>query len=190
MDPLKAAYPELTPYNFASNTPIQSIDLEGLQSYRVTDEKGEIRSQGTYDNGASESTRSTIDAIAQADEVTTTNIDFEDAGSVVIDASTWQRPSDSYYHVSNYTYCGTDACGNEVQGSGTMYTYVANIKTGASLLDVITGGIMSYFAGQVSHVLVNRASNQGAQTLLRSSDELFTVSDDLVRGIKPKVSMM
>ena len=45
---------------------------------------------------------------------------------------------------------------------------------------------MSYFAGQVSHVLVNRASNQGAQTLLRSSDELFTVSDDLVRGIKPK----
>ncbi|MEI7596921.1 MAG: RHS repeat-associated core domain-containing protein [Bacteroidota bacterium] len=31
VDPLTAKYPELTPYQFASNTPIQSIDLDGLE---------------------------------------------------------------------------------------------------------------------------------------------------------------
>ncbi len=33
MDPLTPQYPELTPYQFASNTPIQAIDLDGLESF-------------------------------------------------------------------------------------------------------------------------------------------------------------
>lgn len=36
VDPLTKEYPELTPYQFASNTPIQSIDLDGLESKEVT----------------------------------------------------------------------------------------------------------------------------------------------------------
>ena len=32
MDPLTASYPMLTPYQFASNTPIQAIDLDGLEA--------------------------------------------------------------------------------------------------------------------------------------------------------------
>lgn len=32
VDPLTAQYPDLTPYQFASNTPIESIDLDGLES--------------------------------------------------------------------------------------------------------------------------------------------------------------
>jgi hypothetical protein len=35
VDPLKKEYPELTPYQFASNTPIQAIDLDGLEAYAV-----------------------------------------------------------------------------------------------------------------------------------------------------------
>jgi hypothetical protein len=31
VDPIAAQYPELTPYQFASNTPIQAIDLDGLE---------------------------------------------------------------------------------------------------------------------------------------------------------------
>ena len=34
VDPLAASYPELTPYQFASNTPIQAIDLDGLEAMR------------------------------------------------------------------------------------------------------------------------------------------------------------
>ena len=32
LDPLTAKYPELTPYQFASNTPIQAVDLDGAES--------------------------------------------------------------------------------------------------------------------------------------------------------------
>jgi hypothetical protein len=35
VDPLSKKYPELTPYQFASNTPIQAIDLDGLEAYAV-----------------------------------------------------------------------------------------------------------------------------------------------------------
>ena len=31
-DPLQKKYPELTPYQFASNTPIQAIDLDGKEA--------------------------------------------------------------------------------------------------------------------------------------------------------------
>jgi uncharacterized protein RhaS with RHS repeats len=37
VDPITDEYPELTPYQFASNTPIQAIDLDGLEQYRITD---------------------------------------------------------------------------------------------------------------------------------------------------------
>jgi RHS repeat-associated protein len=31
VDPLTQDYPELTPYQFASNTPVQAVDLDGLE---------------------------------------------------------------------------------------------------------------------------------------------------------------
>jgi RHS repeat-associated protein len=38
VDPLTKEYPELTPYQFASNTPICAVDLDGLESYMKTQE--------------------------------------------------------------------------------------------------------------------------------------------------------
>lgn len=35
VDPITSKYPELTPYQFASNTPIQAIDLDGLEAWVV-----------------------------------------------------------------------------------------------------------------------------------------------------------
>ncbi|WP_298737551.1 RHS repeat-associated core domain-containing protein [uncultured Chitinophaga sp.] len=35
VDPLARGYPELTPYQFASNKPINSIDLDGLESWEL-----------------------------------------------------------------------------------------------------------------------------------------------------------
>jgi RHS repeat-associated protein len=37
VDPLTTEYPELTPYQFASNTPIQAIDLDGLEGVQSID---------------------------------------------------------------------------------------------------------------------------------------------------------
>src|SRR5690606_13412753 len=35
VDPITKSYPELTPYQFASNTPIQAIDLDGLEAFYI-----------------------------------------------------------------------------------------------------------------------------------------------------------
>lgn len=40
VDPLSPKYPMLTPYQFASNTPIWAIDLDGLEAYLATETKG------------------------------------------------------------------------------------------------------------------------------------------------------
>lgn len=40
VDPLTQKYPELTPYQFASNTPIAAIDLDGLERYLAITTKG------------------------------------------------------------------------------------------------------------------------------------------------------
>ncbi|SFX85766.1 RHS repeat domain-containing protein [Cytophaga hutchinsonii] len=43
VDPLSPSYPELTPYQFASNTPINSIDLDGLERLlSIIDEKSGV----------------------------------------------------------------------------------------------------------------------------------------------------
>ena len=39
VDPLRSDYPELTTYQFASNTPIQAIDLDGLEAWMTRDGK-------------------------------------------------------------------------------------------------------------------------------------------------------
>ena len=40
VDPISKSYPELTPYQFASNTPVQAIDINGLNQVKkeVADE--------------------------------------------------------------------------------------------------------------------------------------------------------
>ncbi|WP_166437076.1 LamG-like jellyroll fold domain-containing protein [Niastella caeni] len=50
VDPITAEYPELTPYQFASNTPIQAIDLDGLEMWAVNTRTGE-RLSGPINTG-------------------------------------------------------------------------------------------------------------------------------------------
>ncbi len=48
VDPLTKCYPELTPYQFASNTPIQAIDLDGLEAW-ISNTSGSVL-YGPYSN--------------------------------------------------------------------------------------------------------------------------------------------
>lgn len=61
VDPLTKSYPELTPYQFASNTPIQAMDLDGLEKViylinytkeNVTRSKIELSKAGPLGDGA------------------------------------------------------------------------------------------------------------------------------------------
>ena len=47
VDPLTKSYPQLTPYQFAGNTPIQAIDLDGLEPAYMTTDKNTGRTQIT-----------------------------------------------------------------------------------------------------------------------------------------------
>ena len=48
VDPLTNEYPELTPYQFASNTPIQAIDLDGLELLDADEAMLNITSGGVF----------------------------------------------------------------------------------------------------------------------------------------------
>jgi RHS repeat-associated protein len=43
VDPIANEYPELTPYQYASNTPIQAIDLDGLESWSINDPQAKLK---------------------------------------------------------------------------------------------------------------------------------------------------
>lgn len=54
VDPLTKEYPELTPYQFASNTPIKAVDLDGLEtSWRP---EGQLKPRENDNSSRSEST--------------------------------------------------------------------------------------------------------------------------------------
>lgn len=61
VDPLASQYPELTPYQFASNTPIQATDLDGLEAFYV---------HGTWSNPStfSKITKQTVNSITKNTE--------------------------------------------------------------------------------------------------------------------------
>lgn len=61
VDPLTKEYPELTPYQYASNTPVQAIDLDGLEAFYV---------HGTWSDPStfSKVTKQTINTITQNTE--------------------------------------------------------------------------------------------------------------------------
>jgi RHS repeat-associated protein len=46
VDPIAKSYPDLTPYQFASNSPMENIDIDGLEKYsihfKIEDEKNII----------------------------------------------------------------------------------------------------------------------------------------------------
>ncbi len=64
VDPITDEYPELTPYQFASNTPIQAIDLDGLEQYHYSftlDAQGSPVLTPMYDGKAQDFTEYTPD---------------------------------------------------------------------------------------------------------------------------------
>ncbi|MEZ4909512.1 MAG: hypothetical protein R2774_01490 [Saprospiraceae bacterium] len=58
VDPLTKSYPMLTPYQFASNTPIQAIDLDGLEAIHYT-----LAKAGVYGETVASITKGTEDGV-------------------------------------------------------------------------------------------------------------------------------
>lgn len=43
VDPLSKKYPELTPYQYASNTPMQATDLDGKEMWELNSEQARLK---------------------------------------------------------------------------------------------------------------------------------------------------
>jgi RHS repeat-associated protein len=63
VDPIAKKYPELTPYQFASNTPIKCIDLDGLEA---TDPKSYLNGAATAAQGISNSFDQAVNSFSNA----------------------------------------------------------------------------------------------------------------------------
>jgi hypothetical protein len=105
-DPLTSSYPMLTPYQFASNTPIQAIDLDGLEAFFVhgtasSSERWKTKIDKTEDSDVEWEPNEAAHAIMRMSSNKTANIDFEwgnggFAGPINVGNGFFNSPSDRY----------------------------------------------------------------------------------------------
>jgi len=92
VDPLADEYPFYTPYQFAGNMPITSIDLDGLEPWKVTGENGEATTTyGSYANQGEAQAGS--DANNKGQSMLTFNLSED-----VVTASSQQTQKKIMYH--------------------------------------------------------------------------------------------
>jgi len=99
VDPLTSSYPMLTPYQFASNTPIWAIDLDGLEALVST------YSQGTNIYGTNDKTQFKIDADKEVKARLTTasyNVNTSQQFINLLETQTKQEGSISYLSVYSH----------------------------------------------------------------------------------------
>ena len=89
VDPIGREYPELTPYQFASNTPIQAIDLDGLERLIVTGSQWNNSSDGHVE----QNTNTTFDESKQeldkeGVQMTLHNLDTKQTSTIFIEPVT------------------------------------------------------------------------------------------------------
>ena len=77
VDPLAPDYPELTTYQFASNTPIQAIDLDGLEAFFI---HGTMYNNGRWQGDDGNPLRNTDAVMQMTDNNNTMNTTFEWGG--------------------------------------------------------------------------------------------------------------
>jgi len=112
VDPLTSTYPELTPYQFASNTPIQGTDLDGLEiSYHYDDPRFGMVIMPAGDNLARQIPPEHLKFIPQAKNKRSQGIMGENA-SLVLDFV----PVAGTVKGGIEGVVGYDAAGNELSG--------------------------------------------------------------------------
>ena len=86
-----------------------------------------------------------------------------------------------------YSYCGTDECGDAVDGSGNIMIPVTNMKTGSSLADVVVGSVLSYGFGAIANRYFIRPA--AAKTSTNVYKHSFKYADRVrMRGVQDPVS--
>jgi hypothetical protein len=172
-DPITSEYPELTPYQFAGNKPINSIDLDGLEPWEVskTTTIPESSSSGTYIHGEYTEPTST----------TTTSFSGTVYGPYVNAEAATSAAASGSATIANYhqTYTRTfEACASDgyllAQRVDYGETYATAYTIGQPLFIGEGSGAYSRFGTHRSITLDRRASGACSPT---------GVLDPLIDGI-------
>ena len=155
-DPLTKNYPMLTPYQFASNSPIANIDLDGLESYYTAD--GRILGNGP-DKGNTEI------RIANAYTTTTTTVDcITTIHTTVTDRTIYKANSDK------------SMLGRNENTAWTGITELSN--TDLSLLNDFVSGFVVNIRKNIEHAMLTEANAgpmKNPSKLLDFKHQIFTL---------------
>ena len=109
VDPLTKKYPELTPYQFASNSPIQAVDLDGQEIYHYTllkNDKGNtvLRYDGVQTRYASSFSLRQLNPFHDASNWENYDGDLIKTKSIAVSASEgkWAYSTGDYYKFSSF----------------------------------------------------------------------------------------
>jgi RHS repeat-associated protein len=134
VDPIASKYPELTPYQFASNTPIQAVDWDGLEARVVVTDKTE--------DGKAAAIKLTIDVqvINQSKERSTPEVEH-------ILSRISETAANTYSGSIRVVFLGlfgrkVNVSGeiNFTEGKGPMQLYVKDNIPGAQATTAVQGG--------------------------------------------------
>ncbi len=138
VDPLTKKYPELTPYQFSSNSPIANVDLDGLEAWNVT-QKWTPEMILNYQNQVSREMadiKSTAKKYTCEDLAVTVAVVFAKSNGLPFK---WQTDSKSF-DAGDPNYNSFDAFLNDVKRSTGAPDFLNNANTSEISINQITPG--------------------------------------------------
>ena len=176
VDPLTSSYPMLTPYQFASNRPIDAIDVDGLEGLHylltldhVVEIPGETEPWRRYVPFANRPAMS-ITGMSITDLDVMEDQEFNIKAKLRVPVFNTHRPNSVYYH--EYEYVGTD-----LEGLGDISNYRRHSETPtadafvsgfeAGVMTGVATGADPIFDAIVAKTLSIASSRLSATTLAR-----------------------
>ena len=138
VDPIAAKYPFLTPYQFASNSPIANIDLDGLEAWKIT-QKWTPEMVLKYQNQVSKemvNIKSAPKRYTCEDFALTVAITFARSNGLPFK---WQTDSKSF-DAADPNYQSFDAFLNDVKKTSGAPDFLNNANTSEISINQITPG--------------------------------------------------
>jgi len=173
IDPLYKFYSQLTPYQFASNTPICAVDIDGQES-KIVIREVEKNADGTYKIVS-------VRTIIQNQTATETRVWAGDP--IQIDGTTVLAPGQEFQAATTYTY---DMIGEEVVGESVLYELVASwMPTPSAAYDYSHGTIPGKQADDLDY-LTQTPVDQGLNVLARrdaAAPDNAIVAEDVKAGL-------
>lgn len=190
VDPLTKDYPWYTPYQFAGNTPIQAVDLDGLEpkyvnesGYNVSASDHTFNGNPLYDSPTLRETRQNEKAA-----LTQSNNELKRAnwgGTIRAGKSNYEKAWERTTPTWSQAWIKTDPVLKSVAVSGAVVTGVTLLP---SLSTTINGAKKAYDGGQLLYMTIQGSEGAigvGAGIGMGATEYLFNAPPDMPSSSNP-----